>query len=159
MAFPYHTITLKNEKIWSSYKLPPKKELDASSENAEDPSLVRILVATEAQRANILNEFYARASSKANEFRYFKNASTLITYFTTIKQLLVYYYRVVYCENGHFTRAQSDQVLPGDIIQSTAQQIQTMDEIIETLALKDKEEKAELTLKYAIRRLYLTLIC
>ena len=33
-----------------------------------------------------------------------------------------------------------------------------MDEIIEALDLKDKEE-AELALKYVIRRLYLALIC
>jgi hypothetical protein len=33
-----------------------------------------------------------------------------------------------------------------------------MDEIVEALALKDKEE-AELALKYTIRRLYLALIC
>ncbi|KAH9204426.1 hypothetical protein DL95DRAFT_247775, partial [Leptodontidium sp. 2 PMI_412] len=122
--FPSHMITLKDEEIWSSYKLPPKKELDAGSGNEEDPNLVRILVAAEAvlrdayrlcsdtspdrkmtqQRANILNEFYAGASGKADGFRYYKNASTLVTYFTTMKQLLVYYYRVVYCESGHFTR-------------------------------------------------------
>lgn len=47
IAFPDHMTTLKNEEIWSSYKLPPKKELNADSEDAEDPSLVRILVATE----------------------------------------------------------------------------------------------------------------
>ncbi|KAE9362530.1 hypothetical protein N431DRAFT_475920 [Stipitochalara longipes BDJ] len=177
-GFPYHLTTLKDEEIWSSYKLPPKKELDAGSENAEDPILVRILVAAEAvlrdayrlcsdtspdrkmtqQRANILNEFYAGASGKADGFRYFKNASTLVTYFTTMKQLLVYYYRVVYNEDGHFTRAKPDQVLPKDVIQPTAPQIQAMDEIMEALDLEDKEE-AELALKHAIRRLYLALIC
>jgi hypothetical protein len=47
-GFPYHNTTLKDEEIWNSYKLPPKKELDTGSENAEDPNLVRILVATEA---------------------------------------------------------------------------------------------------------------
>jgi hypothetical protein len=46
--FPSHLARLKDEEIWSSYKLPPKKELDAGSENAEDPNLVRILVAAEA---------------------------------------------------------------------------------------------------------------
>lgn len=86
------------------YKLLLKKELDSSSENSEDPELVRILVAAEAmlrdvyrlcsdtspdqkitqQRANILNEFYAGASSKADGFRYSKNASTLVTYFTEL---------------------------------------------------------------------------
>lgn len=74
--FPSHMITLKDEEIWSSYKLPPKKELNAGSENTEDPNLVRVLVTAEAilrnayrshsdtsldrkitqQRANILNE-------------------------------------------------------------------------------------------------------
>ena len=75
-----------------------------------------------------------------------------------MKQLLVYYYRVVYCKGGHFTRAQPDQVLPGDVIQPTAPQIQAMDEIIEALALEDREE-AELALKHTIRRLYLALVC
>jgi superfamily II DNA helicase RecQ len=177
-GFPYHISNLKGEEIWSSYKLPPKKELDSSSENAKDPDLVRILVAAEAmlrdayrlcsntspdrkmtqQRANILNEFYAGASGKADGFRYFKNASTLVTYFTTMKQLLVYYYRVIYCEDGHFTRVQPDQTLPKDVIQPTAQQGQAMDEIIEALNIEDKED-AELALKLAIRRLYLALIC
>ncbi|KAF4611388.1 hypothetical protein G7Y89_g15625 [Cudoniella acicularis] len=135
-GFLYHITTLKDEEIWSSYKLPPKKELDAGSEDAKDPYLVRILVTAEAvlrdvyrlcsdtspdrkmtqQRANILNEFYAGASGKADRFRYFKNASTLVTYFTTMKQLLVYHYRVVYYEGGHFTRAKLDQVLPRDVI-------------------------------------------
>jgi hypothetical protein len=59
-----------------------------------------------------LNEFYARASGRADGFRYYKNASTLVEYFRIIKQLLAYYYRVIYCEEGHFTRAQPDQKLP-----------------------------------------------
>ncbi|KAF8847392.1 hypothetical protein BDZ45DRAFT_780636 [Acephala macrosclerotiorum] len=171
--------TLKDEEIWSSYKLLPKKALDASSESAEDSSLVRILVAVEAvlrdayrlcsdtspdrkmtqQRANILNEFYAEALDKADGFRYFKNASTLVTYFATMKQLLMYYYRVVHCESGHFTRTKPDQVLPRDVIQLTAQQVQAMDEIMEALALENEEEEAELALKHIIRRLYLALIC
>jgi hypothetical protein len=68
------------------------------------------------QRANILNEFYAGALDKADGFRYFKNMSTLVTYFTTIKQLLIYHYRVVHYKGGHFTRAKLDQVLPRDVI-------------------------------------------
>jgi hypothetical protein len=71
---------------------------------------------------------------------------------------LVYHYRVVYCKGGHFTRAKPDQVLPRDVIQPTAPQIQAIDEIIEALAVKDKEE-AELALTHAIWRLYLALIC
>jgi Lhr-like helicase len=177
-GFPYHMSTLKDEEIWSSYKLPPKKELDLGGEKSEDPQLVRILVVAEAvlrdayqlcsdtspsrkmtqQRANILNEFYAGASGKADGFRYFKNPSTLVTYFTTMKQLLAYYYRVVYCEGSHFTRARPDQTLPGDVIQPTAQQVQAMDEIMDALEIADEGE-AELALKHAIRRLYLALIC
>jgi hypothetical protein len=75
-----------------------------------------------------------------------------------MKQLLVYYYRVVYNEDGYFTRVKPDQVLPKDVIQPTALQIQAMDEIMEALTIEDKEE-AKLALKHAIRRLYLALIC
>jgi hypothetical protein len=109
------------------------------------------------QRANILNEFYTRASGRADRFRYFKNLLTLTKYFTTIKQLLVYYYRVVYKEDGHFTRTQPDQMLPADVIQPTTQQLQAIDEIITALNYKDREISKP-ALKYAIRRLYLALI-
>jgi predicted S18 family serine protease len=74
-----------------------------------------------------------------------------------MKQLLVYYYRVVHYEDGYFTQAKPDQVLPRDIIQPTTQQVQAMNEIIEALALKDKGE-TKLALKHTIRRLYLALI-
>jgi hypothetical protein len=37
-----------------------------------------------------------------------------------MKQLLVYYYRVVYNKDGHFTRVKPNQVLPKDVIQLTA---------------------------------------
>ena len=75
------------------------------------------------QRANILNGFYAGASGKADRFRHFKNASTLVMYFIAMKRLLVYYYCIVYCEGGHFTRARPEQVLPSNVIQPTALQI------------------------------------
>jgi hypothetical protein len=39
-GFLYHNTTLKDEEIWSSYKLPPKKELDGGCENTKDPNLV-----------------------------------------------------------------------------------------------------------------------
>ncbi|KFY26010.1 hypothetical protein V491_01503 [Pseudogymnoascus sp. VKM F-3775] len=75
---------------------------NGGAEGATNPNLVRILVAAEdrkmtQQRANVLNESYAGASRKAEGFWYFMNPSTLVTYFTTMKQLLVYYYRVVRC--------------------------------------------------------------
>jgi hypothetical protein len=47
-GFLYHNTTLKDEEIWSSYKLPPKKELNRGYENTKDPNLVRILIAAEA---------------------------------------------------------------------------------------------------------------
>jgi hypothetical protein len=75
-----------------------------------------------------------------------------------MKQLLVYYYRVVHCKSGYFTRAKLEQVLPRDIIQLTAPQIQAIDKIMEALVLEDKK-KAELVLKHTIRRFYLALIC
>ena len=53
-GFPYHMTTLKDEEIWSSYKLSPKKELDAGSKGTEDPNLVRILVTAEA----VLRDIY-----------------------------------------------------------------------------------------------------
>ncbi|KFZ14980.1 hypothetical protein V501_02944, partial [Pseudogymnoascus sp. VKM F-4519 (FW-2642)] len=188
VEFPSHTATLKDEEVWSSYKLLPKKEVDGGAEGAIDPNLVCILAAAEAMlrdayklcsdtspdrkmtqqranilsefyaKANILNEFYAGASGKADGFQHFKNPSTLVTYFTTIKQLLVYYYCVVHCEGGHFTRAKPDQVLLRDVIRLTKPQTQAMDEIMAALAVEDEEE-AGLALKHAIRRLYLALIC
>jgi hypothetical protein len=75
-----------------------------------------------------------------------------------MKQLLVYYYRVMYYKGGYFTWAKPDQVLPWDIIQPTVLQIQAIDEIMEALVIEDGEE-AELALKHTIRRLYLALIC
>ena len=108
------------------------------------------------QQANILNEFYARALGKADRFWYYKNALSLVKYFTTFKQLLVHYYRVVHCKDGHFTRADPDQKVPKDTIQPTAQQTQAMGEIIDALA---KEDEDDVLLKHIVRRLYLALIC
>jgi hypothetical protein len=45
---PPHLTALKDEEIWSLYKLPLKKELDRDSEDAKDPHLVGILVAAKA---------------------------------------------------------------------------------------------------------------
>tara|TARA_R110002033_G_scaffold159550_1_gene195849 strand:+ start:365 stop:532 length:168 start_codon:yes stop_codon:yes gene_type:complete len=50
---------LKDEEIWDLYKLPPKKKLDISSEDAEDPQLIRILVAAKA----ILKDAYRLCSN------------------------------------------------------------------------------------------------
>jgi hypothetical protein len=46
-GFPYYLTILKDEEIWSLYKLLPKKEFNTGSkgiEDTKDPNLVRILV-------------------------------------------------------------------------------------------------------------------
>jgi hypothetical protein len=48
IGFLYYNTILKDEEIWSLYKLPPKKELNISSKNTKDLNLVRILVAAKA---------------------------------------------------------------------------------------------------------------
>jgi hypothetical protein len=171
VAFPSHLEGLGDEEIKSSYTLPREKEPGSDD---EDASLITTLAAAEAvfrdayelcsdaspnrkmtqQRANILNEFYAGASGKAAGFRYRKNASTLVKYFTVGKQLLVYYYRVVHRKDGHFSRTSPDQKLPQDVIQPTPQQTQAMDKIMAAVESDD-----ELSLKQAIRRFYMALIC
>jgi hypothetical protein len=65
---------------------------------------------------------------------------------------------VVYYEDSHFPRTQPAQMLPHDIIQPTASQIQAIDKIVDILIVEDREE-AEQALKYTVRRLYLALIC
>jgi hypothetical protein len=173
--FASYLAMLKDEEIRSSYELPPKKREDA---DATDADLARIIAAAEAvfrdayalcsdtspkrkmtqQRANILNEFYTGASGKADGFRHYKIASTLVKYSAILKKLLAYYYRVVYCEDGHFTQTTPGQKLPRDTIESTGPQLQAMGEIIAALASEDEEEE-EAALKHAIRRLCLALIC
>ena len=44
MGFPYYIIILKDEKIWNSYKLSLKKELNTGNKGIENPNLVRILI-------------------------------------------------------------------------------------------------------------------
>jgi hypothetical protein len=173
--FASHLATLKDEEIRSSYELPRRQK--GGDVDAGDVDLVRIITAAEAvfkdayalcgdtsperkmtqQRANILNEFYAGASGKADGFRYYKIASTLVKYSAILKKLLAFYYRVVHCEDGHFTRTAPDQKLPRDTIESTAPQLQAMGEIVAALANNEDEE--EVALKHAIRRLCLALIC
>jgi hypothetical protein len=51
-GFPYHLTTLKDKEIWSSYKLPPRKELDAGSENAAE---------AEAEEVNVTDDRRGRS--------------------------------------------------------------------------------------------------
>ena len=114
------------------------------------------------QRANILNEFYTRASGRSEGFQHHKNASTLAKYFRTWRQLLTYYYRVVYSEDGHFRRASPKQRVPKDAIEYTQQQRQAMEAVV--CALDEQEQQQDQqgdkgALKQAIRQLCLALIC
>lgn len=186
-GFLSHLRGIKDSEVLSSYKLPSKKELDGEANDAEDPDLIRILAAAEAvlrdayrlcsdtsmerkmtqQRANILNEFYAGASGRSDGFRYFKNASTLVKYFATMKQLLAYCYRVVLSETGHFTSSEPEQVLPVDIIRENGLQASAARRIMESLAMIDANDHddanaakvAHAALKSAVRQFYVALIC
>ncbi len=186
-GFPSHLQGMKDSEVLSSYRLPSKKECDGEAKGAEDPDLIRILAAAESvlrdayrlcsdtsmarkmtqQRANILNEFYAGASGRSDGFRYFKNESTLVKYFATMKQLLTYCYRVVFSETGHFTRSEPEQALPADIIQESGLQARAASRIMEALATADPKnhddadtaKAAHTALKSAVRQFYVSLIC
>ncbi|KAI8401489.1 hypothetical protein FOFC_18358 [Fusarium oxysporum] len=91
------------------------------------------------QRAKRLSNFRSddshMSSAKASKFRSFKNESSLTSYFRITKQLLAYYYRVVYCEDGHFIRGGENHVVPQDIIETTPLQRQAMEDVIKSILL------------------------
>jgi superfamily II DNA or RNA helicase len=133
------------------------------------------------QRARMLSNFAAGVGKKGKDiaFRCFKNESTLVTYFRKMKELLVYYYRVVYMEDGHFTRDDVDAEeeesdkgrkvrLPQDVISPTDEQRRAMDSMFQILRklgpgiapTTEEEEKVENeALRPAIRKFYMHLIC
>ncbi|KAL6405820.1 hypothetical protein AUP68_10959 [Ilyonectria robusta] len=196
-GFPTHLQGLRDVEIQSSYSLPSSKTSngDGCSKGDAVTDLSRIISAAEAtlrdayglcsdksldrkmtqQRAKRLSEFRdggsISGSGGAYSFRSFKNESSLVSYFRRMKQLLAYYYRVIFCEDGHFTRDSEDQILPQDVIEATPQQQQAIDQIIDALRAQDKraedqplpgqEEDAECDaeLKHAIRNFYVALVC
>ncbi|PNP58255.1 hypothetical protein FNYG_15130 [Fusarium nygamai] len=109
------------------------------------------------------------SSAKASKFREFKNGKSLKSYFRIAKQLLAYYYRVVFRDDGHFNRESNDQVLPGDVIETTSWQEKAMHGIINALRRQDEtsrvrsgggsDEERDVELKRAIRTFYISLIC
>ncbi|EAQ91762.1 hypothetical protein CHGG_03697 [Chaetomium globosum CBS 148.51] len=126
------------------------------------------------QRAQTLSDFAAGAGKKGRDiaFRCFKRAPTLVAYFRRMKELLTYYYRVVYREDGHFTRGTEAPAptLPRDIIEPTQRQRDAMDEIHRALRRQDEKEKGvgngdgdgdgdDEGLEAAIREFYVALIC
>ncbi|KAK2468840.1 hypothetical protein H9L39_19602 [Fusarium oxysporum f. sp. albedinis] len=136
------------------------------SETSPDGKMTR-------QRALRLSNFRGgednMSSAKASKFREFKNGKSLKSYFRIAKQLLVYYYRVVFRDDGHFTRESNDQVLPGDVVEATSWQKKAMQGIINALRRQDKtsrvrsggggDEERDVELKHAIRTFYISLIC
>ncbi|KAG8664063.1 uncharacterized protein FPOAC1_014130 [Fusarium poae] len=94
------------------------------------------------QRAKRLSNFRSddshMSSAKASKFRSFKNESSLTSYFRITKQLLAYYYRVVYRVDGHFTREGESHAVPQDIIETTPLQRQAMEDVIGALRRREK---------------------
>jgi superfamily II DNA or RNA helicase len=176
LAFPSHLAGLKDSEIYASYKLPSPKQLQ--DDGMGDLALQNIIKATTSllqdayelcsdtspdrkmtqQRACILNEFYTGASGKSAAFRYHKLGSSLVAYFNTWIQLVVFYYRVVYSLDGHFTTEEPSQQLPQDIIQPTESQTKAMDKVI-ALASREIDDRQVVDLKHALRQFFLSLIC
>jgi len=71
-------------------------------------------------------------------------------YFTTMRRLLIYYYRLVYKEDDYLTRTQSDQTLLGDVIQYTIPEVWAISEIVTALDYK-VSQTSDLLLKHTIR--------
>ncbi|KAH7248458.1 hypothetical protein B0J15DRAFT_514469 [Fusarium solani] len=152
---------------------------DGGGEGEDNSDLIRILVAAETvlrdayklcsdkslerkmtqQRAKRLNEFRdagGSSSGKPDGFRSFKNESSLTSYFRRMKQLLVYYYRVVFCEDGHFTRENKDQRAMEGIIDALREQDERAKE---KSADEEDNDERDAELKHAIRNFYISLIC
>jgi hypothetical protein len=131
-GFPSHLAGLRDTEIQRSYQLPSKQPDPNNEENQEEEEdLARLLVGAESllreaydlcddysplrkmtqQRAIILNQFYIGASGSSRGFLYKKDPSTLSEYFKIWKQLLAYYYRIVYSKSYQFTATNPEQEL------------------------------------------------
>lgn len=106
------------------------RDTDSNNYSENGNNLRRILAAAEAlfrsayilvsdrlqdqkiiyQYIQTLSDFASSTSKKGKDiaFRNFKNLSILTTYFRKIKELLVYYYQVVYRKDRHFTQEEED---------------------------------------------------
>ncbi|KAH7231070.1 hypothetical protein BKA59DRAFT_368770, partial [Fusarium tricinctum] len=139
-------------------------------------------------RAKRLSNFrggeYDMSSTNASKFRQFKSESSLRSYFRIAKQLIAYYYRVVFLDDGHFSRDDDDEhsgiQVPQDIIEATSWQQKAMRGVILALRRQDEvsrgrsggdssnregdnnddgEDDDDVELKHAIRAFYISLIC
>ncbi|EXK78037.1 hypothetical protein FOQG_17267 [Fusarium oxysporum f. sp. raphani 54005] len=118
---------------------------------------------------------YDMSSTNASNFRQFKNESSLRSYFRVAKQLIVYYYRVVFLDDGHFSRDDNkhDMQVPQDVIEATSWRQKAMQGIIYALRRQDEASRGggssgggdregdndDAELKCAIRAFYISLIC
>jgi hypothetical protein len=138
-------------------------------------------------RAKRLSNFrggeYDMSNTNASKFRQFKNESSLRSYFRIAKQLITYYYRVVFLNDGHFSRDDDEHggiQVPQDTIKATSWQQKAMQGVILALQRQDEvsrgrsggnssnregdnnndgEDDNNVELKCAIRAFYISLIC
>jgi hypothetical protein len=87
--------------------------------------------------------------------------SSRVRYFNTWVQLAVYYYRVVYTEDGHFTRRQHDYQVPKDVIQVKASQQNAFKDVVQAAQSRkvDEDEDEQIAFRHLLRQFFLTLIC
>ncbi|KAM6508149.1 hypothetical protein FALCPG4_018036 [Fusarium falciforme] len=198
-GFPDHLQGLRDLEIRSSYTLPPPMKPasgspdgngeDEGGDKGEGPAsrgsesdLCRIVAAAEVY----LRDAYALCSDRSTEQKLTEQRAKRRSRFSEaaasgtgnpsarrIKQLLVFYYRVIFCEDSHFTREGNDQVLPRDVIKTTEWQAGAIEAIISRLQEQDEErgqrgergeegedkEEDDQILKHGIRKLYLALVC
>ncbi|KAG6018558.1 hypothetical protein E4U40_000164, partial [Claviceps sp. LM458 group G5] len=160
---------LLDAEISSSFQLPKKGCVDQEGE-AETGDLLIILSTAESLFRDaynlvsektggqiisfahmlVLSNFAAgdRKQGKDIPFRYHKEEKSLVSYFQRMKELLVFFYRVAYREDGHFTvRAEPDAEtvwptserqeytqLPQEIIRPTNGQRSAMQHILDKLS-------------------------
>jgi hypothetical protein len=102
----------------------------------------------------------ASVSRRIKGFDPYKEASTLVRYFRSWKQLLCYHYRVVY-KGGHFTQrvgGAKEQPTPDKMIQATSTQQETWDYVAKILKADNPNLDLH-SLKSRVQRLCLAIIC
>jgi hypothetical protein len=101
----------------------------------------------------------ASVSRRIKGFDPYKEASTLVRYFRSWKQLLCYHYRVVY-KGGHFTQrvgGAKEQPTPDKTIQVTSTQQETWDYVVKILEADNPNLDLH-SLKSGVQRLCLAMI-
>jgi hypothetical protein len=65
----------------------------------------------------------------------------LVAYFRRTKELLVYFYRVAYREDGHFTRYAEGQTLLKEVIEPTREELKAIDDIFAAVRRRAVERR------------------